>query len=434
MSAASPNIVLVSIDSLRADHCGFLGDDRGLTPTMDALADEGVAYERAVAPGQQTFSSMPAVFTGRPRPPTTLERYPQDSHWERRLAAIDEHLGRYALLSERLRERGYDTAGITPNPWTSTASGFDRGFDRFLDYSGTEADSWPRTIVDRVPGIDADTRPVELVLNMLSGSEFFARWETLYEDIQRTREQLSEPYFLWTFILDTHFPFIPGRAHRREQSLLGTYYSAYRSSEPMRGNGGDMPDRVRRSVERSYRDTVRASDAFIDRLQSDLAADDPVLMVHADHGESFGEHGEYGHHHRGVYQENVHVPYFIHNAGVTETVDAPTSLTSIVDTALGIARDGTFDPASEVTPYAIATSESGTNRAVTGRRYKLVEHGDDRLLFDLDRDPDERTDLSRVLPGRCRELRQQLDRFDRHITGTNRLHRATKALASRGNV
>ncbi|WP_157744140.1 sulfatase [Halopenitus persicus] len=434
MSTASPNIVLVSIDSLRADHCGFLGDDRGLTPTMDALAEEGVAYEHAVAPGPQTFSSMPAVFTGRPRTPTTLERYPQDSHWERRLAAIDEHLGRYALLSERLRERGYDTAGVTPNPWTSTASGFDRGFDRFLDCSGAEPGSWPRTIAEHVPGIDTDARPVELVLNMLSGSEFFAQWEALYGDIQRTRERLSEPYFLWVFILDTHFPFLPGRAHRREQSLLGAYYSAYRSSDPMRGNGGSMSDRVRRSVERSYRDTVRASDAFIDRLQSDLVADDPVLMVHADHGESFGDHGEYGHHHRRVYQENVHVPYFVHNAGVSGDVDAPTSLTTIYDTALRIARDGTFDPTPDATPYAIATSESGTNRSVSGRRYKLVEHGDDRFLFDLDRDPDELTDLSHIYPDRCRELRRQLDRFERQLSVTNRLHRATKTLASRGNV
>lgn len=433
MTADARNIVLVSIDSLRGDHCGFLGDTRGLTPTIDGLAEEGVAYQNAIATGPQTFSSMPAVFTGHRRSPTTLEAYPQESHWERRLAAIDEHMGRYASLAELLRERGYDTGGVTPNPWTSTASGFDRGFDEFVDYSETDSGGWVESVADRLPGVDAGSRPVEHVSNLLSGSEFFARWETLYDDIERVRESLSEPYFLWVFALDTHFPFIPTRAHREEQSLFGTYYSAYRSSEAMRGNGGGMSDRVRESVMRSYRDTIRSTDTFVAKLRSDLAHDDPALLIHSDHGESFGDHGNYGHHHRQVYEENVRVPYLVHNAGVSAEVCEPTSLASIPDTALAIARDGTYEPTAGE-PYAVASSECRAHRAARSNPFKRVESREGAELFDLDADPGERSDVSAECPGVMAELGRPLDRVDEHAAETNRIYRATRSVVGRGGV
>lgn len=425
------NIVMVSIDSLRGDHCGYLGDDRGLTPTMDTLADDGVAYENAIAPGPQTFSSMPAVFTGYPRPSTLLEEFPQESHWERRLAAIDDHLARYATFPERLQELGYDTGGVTPNPWTSETSGFDRGFDQFEDLSEDDDGGVTQHVAECLPGVDTDARPVRLVLNMLSGSEFFSQWETLLSEVHRVREQLSEPYFLWVFILDTHFPFLASRGHREEQSLLETYYSAYRSADQMRGNGsGGMSAGVKRSTRRSYRDTVRASDAFLAQLRTDLADDNPVLVVHSDHGESLGEHENYGHHHREVYEENVHVPYLVHNADVTADVSAPTSLTSVADTVISIAEDGTFDPETAGEPYAHAASECGYNRTVRGSRFKYVELGERRFLFDLEQDPEERTDASRDRPDLCRELERRLERETGHVEETDRLRTAAKVVAS----
>ena len=434
MTTDSRNLVLVSIDSLRGDHCGFLGDDRGLTPTLDALAAEGVAYRNAIAPGPQTFSSMPTVFTGRRRRPTSLDEYPQRTHWERRLAAINEHMRRHASIAERLGERGYDTGAVTPNPWTSTASGFDRGFDEFVDFSEADSGGWVTSVADRLPGVDADSRPVELVSNLVSGSEFFARWETLYDDIERVRESLSEPYFLWVFVLDTHFPFIPARAHREEQGLLGTYYGTYRSSDPMRGKGGELSPRVRESVLRSYRDTVRSADAFVARLRADLAGDDPALIVHADHGESFGDHGNYGHHHREVYEENVRVPYLVHNAGVSAEVTEPTSLSSVHDTALDIARDGTFDPAAAAAPYVVSSSECGTNRAMRGVPFKRVESGGEARLFDLAVDPGERSDVSGAHPGVMTELGRRLDRVDDDAAEAERIHAAARRVVDRNEV
>jgi arylsulfatase len=125
MSDGRPNIVLVTIDSLRADYCGYIDDDSTATPTLDRLAEEGLAFETAIAPGPSTPESMPAVFTG---------EYPIDGD-ENTLAAwrdrIRRHMRTRDPLASRLSRAGYETAAFTPNPFTSRHFAFDQGFDRF---------------------------------------------------------------------------------------------------------------------------------------------------------------------------------------------------------------------------------------------------------------------------------------------------------------
>lgn len=431
--ASRPNVVLVSIDSLRADHCGHLGDDRGLTPALDALAEEGVAFRTAVAPGPQTFSSMPAIFTGHHRPVYDGSEDADGTHWERQLAALDRHLERYGSIVEGLSDLGYSTAGFSPNPWTSTASGWDRGFDRFVDLSG-DGGGRLRWLVDRIPGVDTDRGSVELALDLLTGTSFFADWTDVYDRFLATRERLQEPYFLWIFLLDTHFPFLAGRAHREERSLLGTYASNFRAGRAMRHDGGKLETDAQSSIAATYRDAVRSVDAFLARLRRDLAGDDPVLFVHADHGESFGEHDNYGHHHAAVYEENVHVPYVVHNAGVTDCVEAPTSLTSVHDAVLETARRGTFDPRRAADDVAFAKSVYGTRRAARGRRFKLVEIDDRRTLFDLERDPGETEDRGDDRPRIRDALAADLSSFEGHLDETARLGRASRVVATNGEI
>jgi arylsulfatase len=433
MSDSPRNVVLVSMDSLRADHCGFLGDERGLTPTMDALASTGVSFETAVATGPQTFSSMPAAFTGHHRETGPLEAHPGETHWERRLAAIDDHLGRYTSLPERFREMGYSTAGFSPNPWTSTASGFDRGFDHFEDLAGETNDGLLRTLADRMPGIDPSSKAVELCLNLLTGSSFFTPWEGYYDRILSVREQLSEPYFLWVFLLDTHYPFLPSREHRTEQTLYGMLSSAIRSEKTMRGRAETMPESVCESMQRSYRDTVRSVDTFVDRIRTDLSADDPALILHSDHGESFGEHGNYGHHHRELYEENVHVPYVVHDGTTRAKVSDPTSLSTIPEVALSVARPGAFDPESLPTRTPVSTSECGTSRALRDRQFKYLEHGDKESLYHLPTDHEETDDVAAEFPERCSDSQARLDRFESHREELAAVSRAARVVA-RGNA
>lgn len=117
------NLVLVTVDSLRADHCGFVNEASELTPTIDRLAEEGIAYTQAIAPGPRTPSSVPVMFTG--------EFMSDDegwtmADWQGRQQRIAQHMNRFQHLSERLQRRGYETAAFTANPWTTRESNFDR--------------------------------------------------------------------------------------------------------------------------------------------------------------------------------------------------------------------------------------------------------------------------------------------------------------------
>ncbi|MFC7229621.1 sulfatase-like hydrolase/transferase [Salinirubellus salinus] len=432
MTDGRPNVVLVSIDSLRADHCGYVGasPESGLTQTLDCLAADGVAFRNAIAPGPQTFSSMPATFTGVPRAPAAVERHGDAYGWERRLTTIATHLERYPSLAERLHDRGYTTAALTPNPWTSTAAQFEAGFDRFLDRSATGQHSRLSNFISRIPQVDVDTKPLELGLNMLTNQSFFSNWESFYDDLLDLRAGLREPYFLWVFLMDTHIPYITRRAHRQENSVLEMYYGVLRSEGAMRGRAESVPPSAVGPLERSYRDTVRAVDAFLARLRSDLAADDPVWVVHSDHGESLGEHGNWGHHHRNVYEENLHVPFVVANAGVQEVVDEPVSLTAVPDLVETLARGRQFVPRAMTSPFVFASSECGRFRTVRGRRFKYVDGDGDAALYDLSNDPDERRDVAPSFPAVARELRRHLDGVERHRSEQDRIERAAAVAAA----
>lgn len=424
---------MVSMDSLRGDHCDMLDSRRSLTPTMDRLAREGVNFHNAVATGPQTFSSMPAVFTGHPRQAESLDEYPGETHWERRLAAVSAHLEQFGSFTEQLQRRGYTTAGISPNPWTSSATGFDRGFDRFVDLSSEREEGRLPKLLGKLPGIDTDDRAVDLAINMLTGSSFFAKWSDLYDRLEQVRKSLPEPYFLWVFLLDTHYPFLVARKHREEQSLFGMYHSAYRSEKLMRGRTDEqtMPPDIKKSLLRGYRDTVRASDAFLDRLHSD-GEDDPVMVIHSDHGESFGEHGNYGHHHRQMYEENVHVPYLIHNASATGEVREPVSLASIPETIREISRTGTVNPETHTSPYVFSQSECGSHRTVRGSRFKYVESQGKKQLFDLTADPEETENIANVRPSLLASLQEMLAQGENTHTERRKLALASREIAENG--
>lgn len=416
---SSRNVVLVSVDSLRADHCGFLGDDRGLTPFLDRLASDGIVFTDAVSPGPRTFTSMPAIVTGVHRDPSVVRSKSHRWFWQRRLDAIADHLRWFEPIQKRLRERGYSTAGISPNPWTSEAAGFDRGFDHFLDLSGSNRSVLHR-VVDRLPFANSTSKPVEYTLDHLTNSSFFSRWETYYQELVNLRERLEEPYFLWVFLLDTHFPYFAARSHRRESGLATRFYASVRGRRAFKTGEGAPPAHVGRLLRRSYRDAVRAVDAFVEEFWSDVREDDPVLVFHSDHGETLGERGRFGHHTH-LFEENVHVPYVVHDGETAGTITDPTSLATIHDTVANVARHGRFTPAS-APEYPFVRSELGESRALRGRRIKFVDSEEaGHLLFDLAEDAGERTNVASEYPDLVDALSRHLDRRERRELEKSRI-------------
>lgn len=406
-SHMSENIVLVTVDCLRADHCGYVDPehDRGITPTLDLMAREGVGFRNAVAPGPRTPSSAPVFSSGA----FYQYRGQAEQDWLARRARLAEHLDRHGTIAERLSERGYSTASVTANPWTSVDTGFDSGFDRFVEIGASDRSYSESSLIN---GIDSVLRRLnrESAFNWETKREWFAQWPGVYQEIQTTLEELSEPYFLWVFILDSHQPCITPRRYREEVSAPEMYYSVlrywHRRNEP-------LPNHAERSIRRAYRDSVRSVDAFLNTLLDD-SHNDPTVIVHADHGEAHGEHGTYGHE-RQLYEENIRVPLVVYGGDTSETVSEQVSLKRLPEIVLDSA-DGVLTPEQYTTNICLSKTEFGRVKAVRGHGWKYITTPNTEELYELTTDPEEQHNVVSDVPDVTDLFR---DRLDRHET-TNR--------------
>ena len=351
-----PNLVLVTVDSLRADHCGFMGYGRDTTPTLDRMANEGLVFENAIAPGPATPESMPAVFTG---------QYPVErenatgSDLSARRERIRQHMEARDSLPEMLSRRGYRTAAFTPNPFTSRHFSFDQGFDRFQDFMDESNRS--RFYEQVFQGFLAES-PVSsmarVLLNLWQREEVFKPWESYYEEAIEWVRSGEKPYFLWVFLMDAHNPYMSSPEYRTQ-----SWWREFHANFEFWRQSHETPfsPSIHDRLVTAYDDAVCYSDAFLERLLDDLVDDDPVVAVHGDHGEAFGEHGTYGHEPY-LYDENVHVP-LVFSGLKDQQVTAPVSLRSLPEILCRISDS--LEPVNEDRLYAVTkTHQGGMTRGV----------------------------------------------------------------------
>ncbi len=250
--AVPPNIILITLDTTRADRMGFLGSERGLTPNLDALAKQSVVFTRAYAQVPLTTPSHAALLTG---------TYPQFSHLEDLGALLRPEL---PYLPDLLHKHGYHTAAFLGayilDP-AATAPGFQRGFDVY-----------DANFHQRKPGEDrykSVERRAEDVANRALG------WLSHHQ---------QRPFFIWLHFYDAHDPYDPPEPFK-------THYA----SEPYDG-------------EIAYTDSIVGS--FVEVLRKHGLYQNSVIAIAADHGEAFGEHGE-ERHGMFLYDETIHVPLLL---------------------------------------------------------------------------------------------------------------------------
>ncbi len=251
LAAEKPNIILITLDSTRADRMGFLGAKGGLTPHLDGLAKQSLVFEHAYAQSPGTLASTGALLTG------TYPPYNQVSEFGTPLAAT------LPYLPELLRAAGYRTAAfvgtLALDPRQGFAPGFDRGFDSYdagfrLPHAG---ESRYGTM---------DRRGGEVVERALA-------W------LQRPGKG---PFFFWLELNDPHAPYQPPAGYARAGS--------------------------------PYNGEIKYADAQVGRLLTALRArkffEGALIVVAGDHGESLGAHGEATH---GIflYDETIHVPLVV---------------------------------------------------------------------------------------------------------------------------
>ncbi|WP_254768545.1 sulfatase [Salinilacihabitans rarus] len=348
------DVVLITVDSLRADRCGFMGGGADVTPTLDALAADGLVFENAVAPAPETNGSVATTFTGQysnPKLESDLSNYTERTR---------EHMSALRTIPQRFSELGYETAGITANPWTSRYFAFDRDFDRFED---TMDDNLSKGLVaegnDR--GLARDV--LAQVLNWWQGQDMFMSWESLYDEIETTLADLESPYFCWIFLVDVHMPYFPGDGYRTRSRLL-----TYPANASLFVGKYELPlqSLFHDVLVQSYDDAVRYTDAFFERFLDDVEGD-PLIAVTSDHGEGFGEDGMYGHGPK-VSEEALHVPLVVAN-GPTGSVERPFSLRRLPSLLTALATGDAYEDLLE--PVVVGRNYDPAI-AVRGRRWRYV--------------------------------------------------------------
>lgn len=251
-SARPPNIILITLDTTRADRMGFLGSDRGLTPNLDMLAKRSVVFTRAYAQVPLTTPSHAALLTG---------TYPQFSHLEDLGARLRPEI---PYLPDLLNKHGYHTAAFLGSyilDPAAAAPGFDRGFDL---YDGHFHQRKPGE--DRYKSVE---RRAEDVADRALG------WLSRHQ---------QRPFFIWLHFYDAHDPYDP--------------------PEPFKTKYAD----ALYDGEIAYTDSIVGS--FVEVLRRHGLYQDAVIAIAADHGEAFGEHGE-ERHGMFLYDETIHVPLLL---------------------------------------------------------------------------------------------------------------------------
>jgi arylsulfatase A-like enzyme len=275
----SPNIILVTLDTTRADRMGFLGCERGLTPNLDDLAKQSVVFTHAYSQVPLTTASHATILTG---------TYPQ-FHLVNNIH--DPLTNDLPDAPEILRDRGYHTAAFVGSIILNSASPYALGFDRgFQTYNAGFHNEGPGQ--DRYRTVQR--RGSEVVDHALA-------WLSKHP---------SGPFFVWVHLYDAHAPYDPPEP----------YKSRY-SSEPYDGG-------------------IAYEDAVVGKLFQQLKArglyDNTVIAVMADHGESLGAHGEDTH---GIflYDETIKVPLLIklpHSTAAGKQIEERVELADVMPTLL----------------------------------------------------------------------------------------------------
>ena len=394
----APNVILLTVDTLRADHLSGFGYELPTTPFLDSLAKESVVFQNAVPTWTKTNQSFAGILTG---------KYCFSTGIGDEVASILPR--RNVTMAEALKNEGYRTAALVSNANLSRYFGFSDGFDEYVEL-------WQKQ----------------------KGPARERGWDTADQVTERGVRWLSKnhkkKFFLWVHYIDPHTPYTPPASY---QNLFNSKAPADIPSEvPLEkmkpstrlGNRRDLAFYVAQ-----YDGEIRFTDdqirLFVERVRELGLLDNTLLIFTADHGEGFGEHELYFDHGKFVYQTDAHVPLMIRypkEIPGPRNVDSVVSLADLFPTVLDFLQ---IAPPLNISGQSLRSLlvsgkgdqsepvfiESDTQLAVRTQDWKFIQtHAGERLfyeLYDLKKDPFERTNLlGRGLPQE-KELREKLENW-----------------------
>jgi arylsulfatase A-like enzyme len=406
----APDVILITVDTLRADHLGCYGHERNTSPSIDALAADGVLFENAFTTIPRTTPALASLMTG---------DYPRTHGL---MTLVDALPSEKRTLAEVLSEQGYATAAfVTPN--VPRQSALWQGFDVFDD---------------RVESYDRRARAEQMAASAL-------RWVDRHQ---------GDRLFLWLHLWDPHFRYDPPAPHDEAfEPRLGQRPTLYRRLDRKERKLGevyfenDLTDEEVAHLVAQYDGEIRYADGvigqFLDRLR-DLSLYAPALVVFtADHGESLGEHGYHFEHGAYLYDASLRIPLILkmpfgQRAG--SRITDPAMIFDVAPTVLSILSlqerlgspghdlsldSGQDQPRRETNfhesgrrffkqnPRRHLEGPAGNWKSVRAGDWKLIRiptpDGDIHELYDLGEDPGETRDLFREDDPVARDLVEKLD-------------------------
>jgi len=315
--AHQPNVLLISLDTLRADHLGCYGYARDTSPNLDRFAKEGVLFESMTAASSWTVPSHMSMFTS---------LYPSVHGVEDTKKQLGEAV---PTMAEILAKHGYTTAGFVTGPSLNHSMGFHRGFGFYDDFTVTLMHD-----ENLFHDLDADKSGINQVPTNHVITNLATAW---------LHKNAGEKFFLFLHYWDCHNDYIPPEPYDRK------FYLEYEGPE----NGRNVTNR-QAELERSaspetkkrlialYDGEIAHTDAHVGKMLAALdelkLSERTLVIIVSDHGEGFWEHGRL-HHGNNLYEELIHVPLLMRLPGVLPAglrVKGNASHVDVLPTLLGL--------------------------------------------------------------------------------------------------
>jgi arylsulfatase A-like enzyme len=403
--ANGPNVVLIIVDTLRADHIGAYGARNVSTPAMDALARDGIVFERAYAQSSWTRPSISSIVTG---------LYPGSHSVMHKTDLLPAEV---VTIAESMREAGYRTSGFVTNINVAPSFNFQQGFDeyRYLapNFFFGATDSGSKLALYSV---------MRLVRERFLSKE---KWVAHYYQDADTVNRMALPWvdshrgdrsFVLIHYMDPHDPYFEIPYNGRAIARVDTPNPAPERAEELRA---------------LYATNIEYFDTFLAKVFAQLEAQglykEALIVLTADHGEEFHEHGGWWHG-TTLYDEQIHVPLIVklpgnRNAGARETalarsVDIAPTLLTVAGASVPAAVQGRDLFGNTTAPagvYAEEDHEGNVLESIRTTDWKLIlaNPGNPRglaeiALYDLVADPGERNNVAAGETSRVAELKKDL--------------------------
>jgi len=410
-----PNVLLITIDTLRADHLGCYGYRLPTSSNIDRLAKYGVLFSDCTVQWPLTWPSMASMNTG---------AYPKTTGIEHKLSVLPDS---FYMMAEIFKGAGYATGAVVANFTVGRKYGFSQGFDHFVE---SWQEMWEKE-QGNVP-IVHDSRILKKYTNATIVTDQALAW------LAQIKE--ARPFFLWLHYMDPHGPYIPPLEYR------AFFRDAHESMDvPL----SDIPRYQRRGKKEGpitdlgfykteYDREIRYLNDEVGRLFAELSwqgLDANTLIVFtADHGESLDENDYYLEHGKLPYQPSAHIPLILVQKGVLpsgKTIKHPVGLIDLSATVLdfaGIDIPASFeghslrdlilgDQESPKPEYVFMRSGKGTEMTVRSGKWKLIHFQTRKSnenqfeLYDIHDDPYERIDVASENPELVRTLSRVLQEW-----------------------